>query len=66
MRVFKRTVFLICLAFAYMAESPRVVSVKAEPRWPWNGLVDITCNMNGITGGGYYTCQLKGYERNRN
>ena len=67
MRVFKRTMFLLCLALACLAEAPRVVSVKVEPRWPWNGLVDITCNMAGVEteGGMSYTFQLKGYDRDR-
>ncbi len=66
MNVFKRTMFLLCLAFACLAESPRVVSVKVEPRWPWNGLVDITCDMTGVAGNLRYTFQLKGYDRERN
>ena len=62
MSMSKRTMFLLCLAFVCLAEMPRVVSVKVEPRWPWNGLVDITCNTTGVVGM-RYTFQLKGYDR---
>ena len=61
MIVFKRAVFLLFLAVACWAQ----VSVKVEPRWPWNGLVDITCNTTGVAGM-RYTFQLKGYDRERN
>lgn len=29
---------------------PRVENVRAKQRYPWNGLVDITCNVSGISG----------------
>ena len=34
------------------AENPavEVSDVKARQRWPWNGLVDITCTVSGIDG----------------
>ncbi len=36
--------FLFALAFAFRADA-QLLSVKAEPRWPWNGLVDITVSV---------------------
>ena len=37
------------------AENPavEVSDVKARQRWPWNGLVDITCTVSGINGTDY-------------
>ena len=37
------------------AENPavEVSDVKARQRWPWNGLVDITCTVSGIDGTDY-------------
>ena len=29
---------------------PRVTDIVAKQRYPWNGLVDITCNVSGIVG----------------
>ena len=36
-------------AFAAFAE-PAVTDVVAKQRYPWNGLVDITCKVTGISG----------------
>ena len=42
---------LLALSFAFRAEA-QLLSVKAEPRWPWNGLVDITVSVpEGGSGG---------------
>jgi formylglycine-generating enzyme required for sulfatase activity len=57
---------LLCLALVCLAENPRVVLVKVEPRWKWNGLVDITCDTAGVAGNLLYTFQLKGYDKDRN
>ena len=37
------------------AETPTVTDVTAKQRYPWNGLVDITCKVSGIEAdsGGY-------------
>ena len=35
---------------------PEVENVVARQRWPWNGLVDITCTVSGIDG------SINGYE----
>ena len=32
------------------ASEPTVTDVTAKQRYPWNGLVDITCKVTGITG----------------
>ena len=40
------TFMLSVCAFA----SPEVTDVVAKQRYPWNGLVDITCNVTGISG----------------
>ena len=52
----KRITNLILLA-AMAAATPlwaaEVNDVKARQRWPWNGLVDITCTVSGIDGTDY-------------
>ena len=37
----------VCVLFA---ATPTVTDVTAKQRYPWNGLVDITCNVTGISG----------------
>ncbi len=36
-------------AMAAFADIPTVTNVVAKQRYPWNGLVDITCEVRGIT-----------------
>ena len=47
----------LLLAAAVAAATPlwaaEVNDVKARQRWPWNGLVDITCTVSGINGTDY-------------
>jgi len=47
-----------------------VVKVTAVPRWPWNGKVDITCEIQEVIpeAGGTLVCsvQLKGQDKVRN
>ncbi len=38
------------LAFAAAFAEPTVTDVTAKQRYPWNGLVDITCKVSGING----------------
>ena len=40
---------MVAAAFAGFAE-PEVTDVVAKQRYPWNGLVDITCKVTGISG----------------
>ena len=42
--------FVLCaiLGFAAFAKTPTVTDVVAKQRYPWNGLVDITCKVSGI------------------
>ena len=40
------------MAFAAIAANPIVSDVTAKQRYPWNGLVDITCKVTGIDGTG--------------
>ena len=44
----------LCLSlaagFAAFAAAPEVTDVTARQRYPWNGLVDITCKVGGIDG----------------
>lgn len=44
---------LVCSA---LAAEPTVTDVTAKQRYPWNGLVDITCKVSGMEEGG------KGFE----
>lgn len=34
------------------AETPTVTDVTAKQRYPWNGLVDISCNVSGVDSAG--------------
>ncbi len=43
------TITTVVLAMTAFAE-PTVTDVVAKQRYPWNGLVDITCNVTGING----------------
>jgi hypothetical protein len=42
--------FMLCaiFGFAAFATTPTVTDVVAKQRYPWNGLVDITCKVSGI------------------
>ncbi len=37
-------------AFVASAATPTVSNVTAKQRYPWNGMVDITCTVSGING----------------
>jgi len=39
---------MAALAAVVFADAPSVSNVKAQQRYPWNGLVDITCEVTGI------------------
>ena len=41
---------LAAMAAATPLWAVEVSNVKARQRWPWNGLVDITCTVSGING----------------
>jgi len=48
----KRITMFLAAAMAAMCATadPVVTDVVAKQRYPWNGLVDITCKVTGITG----------------
>ena len=48
----KRITMFLAAAMAAMcaAATPTVTDVVAKQRYPWNGLVDITCKVSGISG----------------
>ena len=46
-------VLLSAMAAATPLWAADVNDVKARQRWPWNGLVDITCTVSGIDGTDY-------------
>ena len=48
-RVWGRFV-VVMSAISAFAATPTVSSVTAKQRYPWNGMVDITCNVSGIDG----------------
>ena len=55
--IIKNIVFLTLIVLSYCSfASVKVSDVVAKQRYPWNGLVDISCNVSGIEG------VLKGYE----
>ena len=41
---------MMLMVLATFAAEPTVSGVKAKQRYPWNGLVDITCKVTGIEG----------------
>ena len=40
--------FVVAKAIVAFAADPVVSDVTAKQRYPWNGLVDITCNVSGV------------------
>ena len=46
----KITMFAVMMAAAVIFAAPTVTDVVAKQRYPWNGLVDITCTVSGIEG----------------
>ena len=49
----KKTWILVVAVLALVAfadAAPTVTDVTAKQRYPWNGLVDITCKVSGISG----------------
>ena len=44
------TILLVVLGVITHAAEPTVTDVTAKQRYPWNGLVDITCKVAGING----------------
>ncbi len=44
------TITILSLATFTLAATPTVTDVTAKQRYPWNGLVDITCKVSGIDG----------------
>lgn len=46
----KITMFAVMMAAAVIIAAPTVTDVVAKQRYPWNGLVDITCMVSGIEG----------------
>ncbi len=41
---------MFVLALPVSAATPQITDVTAKQRYPWNGLVDITCRVTGIDG----------------
>lgn len=44
------TAHCISNAFVALAATPTVSNITAKQRYPWNGMVDITCTVSGISG----------------
>ena len=44
------TALLISSTFVAFSATPTVSNVTAKQRYPWNGMVDITCAVSGISG----------------
>ena len=49
-KCFLLTVALAGVSVTTFAVTPEVTDVVAKQRYPWNGLVDITCKVTGIDG----------------
>lgn len=49
------TLALLAAPFSVFAAEPTVTDITAKQRYPWNGLVDISCKVSGIEAdaGGY-------------
>ena len=41
---------VVVTAFDSFAAAPTITDVTAKQRYPWNGMVDITCTVSGISG----------------
>lgn len=41
---------VLFVSMVSFAATPTVTDVTAKQRFPWNGLVDITCTVSGIDG----------------
>ena len=41
---------LLLIITIKLSAAPYVTNVVAKQRYPWNGLVDITCKVSGIEG----------------
>lgn len=50
MIVKKISMFFVIMMAATISAAPAVTDVTAKQRYPWNGLVDITCTVSGISG----------------
>ena len=44
------TIALVANTLVVSAATPTVSNVTAKQRYPWNGMVDITCKVSGISG----------------
>ena len=53
MKRITKLILLAAMAAATPLWAAEVNDVKARQRWPWNGLVDITCTVSGIDGTDY-------------
>ena len=53
MRRIAKLILMAAVAAATPLWAADVNDVKARQRWPWNGLVDITCTVSGIDGTNY-------------
>ena len=53
MRRIAKLILMAAVAAATPLWAADVNDVKARQRWPWNGLVDITCTVSGIDGTDY-------------
>ena len=46
----KLLLLTVVLSLAVYADTLAITDVTAQQRYPWNGLVDITCKVTGIDG----------------
>ena len=67
MKIQKTFVLAIFLLFASVRAlihaAGTVTGVSVQPRWPWNGLVDITYSIAGDEADAEYTVSFSGYDR---
>ena len=42
------TVLVALTAIEFVSAAPTVTDINAKQRYPWNGLVDITCKVSGV------------------
>ena len=67
MKIQKTFVLAIFLLFACVRAlihaAGTVTGVSVQPRWPWNGLVDITYSIAGDEADAEYTVSFSGYDR---
>ena len=72
MKLVKTIALLLAgMVVSLYAGATNVVTMKVEPRWPWNGLVDISFSIQNVkraydSAPATFSVKLQGYDKDRN